>query len=497
MNSNSNNNTENLKTFQNRLLLAYCFLVACIGIILSFVFLYKSSSTIRENATELMSANASQIQLNINSYMEKLESTASLLFSSEDYYKYDETSDKYDEYTKIQYESAIVDKIVDLGIMENFSDFGIVYSDNYTVGWISSTTKDAYKDEGLYNGLSKNIVNEMTQDGWFYNVNEGLDRLYYVKRLNSNAVVITSIYGRELASVFTIPAELNGMVIRLVNEENVILYSSDKEEAGEMLAAELIGIIGDNRELTFTSEREVINVNCCENGWRVVSVIPANVILKDISDLKTYTIMVAIILVAVFVIAGVLIFVKVTNPVDTMVTKLEIQAALDGLTKIYNKMTFETKITEELEHTIAGCSIALIIMDVDHFKSINDELGHAYGDQVIIRTAELLKRILPSDSIKGRIGGDEFCFAIKGADKNLDEMREYIEEIITNLSKEFLKEFKEEKEKYSVSLSLGVRVLEYHNEIFKDLYEEADAALYVSKESGRNRYTIYEEGMKK
>lgn len=482
------------KNIQNRLLLIYCALVCGIAFILSAAFWQKSSVAIRNNAVSLVSADMTQLQMNINSYLDKVEGTAALLFSDENYYTYDKTSDKYDEYTKLQYEDAIKTKIIDLGIMENFADFGIVYSDNTAVGWLSSTTKSMFKEEGLYNVVTKNISDERKQNGWFYSINENLDRIYYVKRLNNNAVLVASLYCRELASAFHISDELSGIAIRLIDKDNVIIYSSDTEEAGQILDQSIINTIGDSKELSYaTNSNDIINVRSCTNGWRVVTMVPNSVITDDIREIKNFAFSFAIILAAIFVIAGVSAFYKISNPVDSMVASLEEKASLDGLTNILNKKAFEAKVTEELEHTVASCSLAYIIMDVDHFKSINDSLGHAYGDKFIVRTAQLLKTFLPETVILGRIGGDEFSFMIKEADKSLDEMKEYITEIITNLSKEFLKEFNEEHEKYNVSLSLGINIISYKGESFKELYKTADSALYHSKENGRNQFTFYQE----
>lgn len=493
-----NKNSNSIKSIENRILLIYVAMVLCVAVLLSIAFLRKSSEAIQSNATNLIAVNSRQIQININSYLEKVETTAALLFSDEDYYKYDETSSKYDDYTKIQYETAINNKIVDLGIMENFSDFGIVYSDDHPVGWVSNTTKELFGTGEIYNSIVKGITNEKTKDGWFFGVNDNFDRLYYVKRLNDNAVILVSIYSRELANVFTFPEELDGMEIRLVNDEDQILYSSTKEEIGMYLPEDMRNEIFQNSDIVINDSEKLVDVNTCENGWRVVVVVPENVILKDLDDLRYFTITMAIILTAVFIIAGVLLFDRNTKPVDSMMSNLELKASKDGLSGLLNKRAFENQVKEELLHTISGCSTALMILDVDHFKSINDSEGHAKGDEVIVRVSQLLQKVLPKDILLGRIGGDEFSFLIKGADKDIEAMEAYLDDILAELSKEFLQEFKEEHEKYDVSVSIGAYVFKFtsaEQDNFETVYKNADAALYVSKENGRNQYTFYKEGM--
>ena len=153
------------------------------------------------------------------------------MFSDEAYYKYDETDPSIDEYTKLQFENGISDRIVDIGIMENFSDFGVIYSDDYARGWISNNTKLMFS-ENMYDTFVSQITNEKTSSGWFFADSYDYDRLYYVKKLNDNAVLVTSIYSRELANVFNLSEQFDGMKIRLVDDSYRILYSSDKEESG-------------------------------------------------------------------------------------------------------------------------------------------------------------------------------------------------------------------------------------------------------------------------
>lgn len=483
------------KNVQDRLLLLYCLLIFLITGLLSVYSWRVYSTALKNNAEEFVSAEMSQMQLNIDNYFDRIEGTAALLFSDENFYIYDKTSDKYDDYTRLKIEDEIKEKIVDLGIMENFADFCIVYSDNTSVGWLSGATKNLYKEEGLYNKAINSISNERKSNGWFYSVNdenENLDRIFYVKKYNDNAVILVSIYCRELESVFNISEDISGITIRLADSSNNIIYSSDSAEAGQMLDGNLVKLIESNGDQSYV-DNDLINVNTCSNGWRVVTVVPNDVITGDISNLKYSSLTFTVVMAAIFIIAGILAFIKLIRPVDTMVNDLEEKASHDGLTNILNKRAFEQKVTEDLDYTINSCSVAYVMMDVDHFKTINDTLGHAYGDQFIVRTAKVLKNVLPQTVILGRIGGDEFSFWIKDADKSVEEMKEYMTEILDNLSREFLTEFKEEHEKYNVSLSAGITVLSYKNETFKDLYKTSDTALYNSKENGRNQFTFYKE----
>lgn len=493
MNNTISSNENKFRNLRDKLIIIFVVLVVCTTFVLSLSVLDKSTKAIRNNAADLIAANSGQLLINIDSYFLKVESTVALLFSDESYYKYDKTNNYLDEYTKLQREKAISDKIVDLGIMENFSDFGIVYSDNSTVGWISNTTKSNFDTNTFYDNLSSHIVNVKTNDGWFSGVNDSYDRLYYVKRLNDNAVVLASFYSRELASVFKFPEELDGMVIRLINDDQVVLYSSEKDEIGTVLPSDISNIIGDNQSILSVDDKYIINVGCCENSWRSVCVMPTSVVLADVNSLKTFTFTLSMILAASIILFGVIIFNSISKPMDNIVLDLEEKATQDGLSGLLNKVSYEKNVEEELHNTIIGSSVAIVVLDVDHFKTINDTNGHAYGDQVIVRTADVIRRILPKEAIVGRIGGDEFSFTIKAVEKDVSELKIYMQEIADELMSEFLKEFEEEHKKYDVSISLGIYIFEHHEEQFNDVYKNADSALYASKENGRGKCSFYKE----
>lgn len=190
-----------------------------------------------------------------------------------------------------------------------------------------------------------------------------------------------------------------------------------------------------------------------------------------------------------------------------VVESLKEGAEIDSLSGVRNKASFQDAVDSRLGVVGENDIFILVMIDVDNFKQINDKLGHAHGDQVIIRTGKLLKKMYEADSIIGRLGGDEFAsFSVCVlSDSDMDETKynEYRDGIIATVSQqleslqeEFNKEFEEEKSTCNISLSAGVYVSEKstgEKEKFKIIYEKADSALYESKNAGKSRYTIYKE----
>lgn len=157
------------------------------------------------------------------------------------------------------------------------------------------------------------------------------------------------------------------------------------------------------------------------------------------------------------------------------------QAQCDGLTGLYNQTTIKDTIQDCLIEASQSNSLnfALLMLDLDNFKNVNDLNGHACGDDVLIKTAEILKNIAGKKHIVGRMGGDEFLVLVK--DTNLSEV-EIIAEII-------LKEVRKIKttNNFPISCSIGIAYPLQKSESFSELYERVDKALYNAKNEGGDR----------
>lgn len=176
------------------------------------------------------------------------------------------------------------------------------------------------------------------------------------------------------------------------------------------------------------------------------------------------------------------------NDIDDTVSYEDIlkrTAQLDPLTGIFNRGELESRVKDLLKNKSAVG--ALIILDVDYFKSINDNLGHTAGDAILKEVASTICAVFREDDIVARLGGDEFCIFTTLNDRQL------IEERMTELNKRAYKTITTPSGKtVTSSVSIGVALCPSHGTQFDELYLHADTALYNAKESGRNTWRIYE-----
>ncbi|MBQ1375155.1 MAG: GGDEF domain-containing protein, partial [Clostridia bacterium] len=159
--------------------------------------------------------------------------------------------------------------------------------------------------------------------------------------------------------------------------------------------------------------------------------------------------------------------------------KLSHEASHDRLTGLFNRGAYEMMLESvDMNH------VALILIDVDYFKSVNDTYGHDVGDKVLKRVAEVLKQSFRSVDIICRIGGDEFVVIMTRADSS---MRELVRSKIARAN-EMLQNPKDSLP--PVSLSVGVAFSDRKNPK-GDIFKDADTALYRVKEAGRRGCEIF------
>lgn len=466
--------------------------VIFLSLIISVVLLLSLKRSTEDKISYFVAADAHQMELNVNNYLNNVQQVTALLFSNKDYYMYDATDPSLSDYQKIQYETAIQNRIVDLGMMNNFCDFGIVYASDNTTGWISQVTNQMFKDGGIYAYFASAIPSDnLKQDAWLINVQGNTERIYYAKRLNTNAICVVSFYISELENVLAVPNELSDMSVRLVTGDDYVIYSTNDEEQSKQMDAAISDIIGDHVGITAINNEYLITSNSLSNGWKVVCSIPTSAIMADqVSATKNLVITVVLITILAVLIL-LLITSRLNNSVKGVVDDLDYKARNDQMTGLLNKVTFRNLTEDDLESYNGKQAIAFLMFDLDNFKGVNDMAGHKLGDEVIKRMADILREVFDEEgTLIGRIGGDEFAVYRSFHDIDRDASEKQIHDMTMTLYDRFAEEFKEENEKYHLSVSSGILVTGPGEYKFDDLYQKTDVALYISKRNGKSKPTF-------
>jgi diguanylate cyclase (GGDEF)-like protein/PAS domain S-box-containing protein len=166
-------------------------------------------------------------------------------------------------------------------------------------------------------------------------------------------------------------------------------------------------------------------------------------------------------------------------------------ALYDPLTNVPNRYLLEKRLESIIRMSKKhNQSFALLFLDLDRFKNINDSLGHRVGDRLLKETAQRLKGLLRKQDTIARFGGDEFVIILP----NLKHIREAVymaEKIVESLKRPFCFNHQE----VYISTSIGISVYPYDGTDKETLIRMADRAMYQAKKNGRNQYALYHDGM--
>ncbi len=181
---------------------------------------------------------------------------------------------------------------------------------------------------------------------------------------------------------------------------------------------------------------------------------------------------------------------RVANIMQTVeqIKGLKKNAETDLLTGLFNKASSE----KELASVCKTSTGALLMIDLDSFKLVNDIHGHAMGDKILVTFADILRAAVRSSDILGRLGGDEFIAFCNGVheESSVAQKSKFINDRITEAAKKLMGE----DMNIPLGASIGCVFVPMNGTVFSELYKKADKALYQVKQNGKHGYGIFSEG---
>lgn len=159
-------------------------------------------------------------------------------------------------------------------------------------------------------------------------------------------------------------------------------------------------------------------------------------------------------------------------------------AHFDSLTELPNRLNFNLSLSKKMkDHD----QLAVMFLDFDRFKLINDTYGHSFGDNLLKKVADRLKNLIEDQMVVSRQGGDEFIFIVPY--KHLDE----VERVAAEILKLFSNPFKVDQQEIFISTSIGISLYPHQSNNSEELLKQADISMYKAKQNGGNQFLFYEE----
>ena len=166
--------------------------------------------------------------------------------------------------------------------------------------------------------------------------------------------------------------------------------------------------------------------------------------------------------------------------------KMEDELLLDPMTKLLNKSALKQKATDFLnDMRNRNRTHAVLVIDIDNFKHVNDTLGHMVGDVVIENIANTIKKVIRDDDIAGRAGGDEFVVILKDVTPRLAVSK--AERINGTISEIYIGE----NQDFKISASIGISMYNVDGEDYDTLFKKADSAMYFAKNNGKDGVAVF------
>jgi diguanylate cyclase (GGDEF)-like protein/PAS domain S-box-containing protein len=171
-------------------------------------------------------------------------------------------------------------------------------------------------------------------------------------------------------------------------------------------------------------------------------------------------------------------------------------ARYDALTKIPNRMQFQHLLQQSIARAHrAGRGVALLYVDMDRFKEVNDTFGHASGDRVLEVLTERLTRVLNAEAVLGRLAGDEFALFVDSVSDDAEDASQQVAQLARTVLQAAGEAFHINQQEVFLTVSIGIALCPRDAENVIDLIRNADAAMYYSKQNGGNTFAFYSPEM--
>ncbi len=245
-------------------------------------------------------------------------------------------------------------------------------------------------------------------------------------------------------------------------------------------------------------ERTAVMIAVPNLPWCVVSIIVDEHANGMIDDVNRSTILFALVIVAIFSCYFIGTVRAANDYQRSLITalkssyflanSLQLSIETDSLTRTYTRATITEKITEAIIKARKSDKIhAVLLLDVDNFKTINDTYGHQTGDIYLQELVSAVKSKLRSGDLIGRLGGDEFIVLLSNIEQE-EHVGIVVQRIIESVNQIKMEDVKLDQ----VSISAGVALIPKDGAEYEEINKKADIALYEAKESGKNKYVIYQ-----
>lgn len=480
---NNTENTDSKKTvYKKAFAVSAAFLLLCSFAVFTYcIYAFDKNQTERSSA--LISSSNLQTKSNITSYMNKLEDISKSLFSNSDYVKYDASAAVKDGYQDIIMQGKLTDFFTSQSLLDNYSDFGIIYKNNYTVGIVSEGTLN-YLGENPYDKVDSQLDAEVKK--WYVGNDDKSNKCFYFRRVNKNAVLIASFYLTEFKHLFPDNAQMQNENIIVADDNYNIVYAADGTTG--KLDKRYIDMLGNNDNCTATDKKLIVSASTDDNGWHYFTALD----LSNQLDVykKTGIICAGIFLCMLIIFSFTFALVmSIKKPIRNR-NVYQRPDSIDKLTGLCNAETVENQIAEKIEKCITGSTILLGLVSISNYGLIKGNYGKEGSDEALLKTAETLKKLYGEKNIVGKTGENEFVIFADFTEYDLFKAYDNLKANLAVLENT-LKECELDNNRGVLKYAIGASVYPMSSNDYDELYDCAKTALDISFKKNDGGYVLY------
>lgn len=420
-----------------------------------------------------------QTNKNLESYVDNVEATSMYIYANGDYVAYDTTKSVLNEQQRNQLEASMTLYFRELRVMEDYVDLGIIYRNGDIVGKVTDETISLYSGD-IFSQLESALKKSGTHKCWIAGYNDNYDKIYFVRRMNDNAIYVSSFYSTQLKSAVMLEERVEtNLNLRLLSEDGRVIFSRNEDELGMTISPEERSIINEKMSSAWVDNEQLVAITKIRNGWLIVANAKTAVLLKQRNEIITYVVIVSSIGIVISILITVGLSVNLIVPAENLIRVLFYQSTRDSLTGFYNKKNFENYAKE----TLAGSEdnkYALLYIDINDLKGINARRGHEFGDKLIVTLSESARVTFGEKSIYGRTDGDEFAI-LYPVNETSSFAEEYVEKQCVSFRDSLENRLRRISRDENMSLSIGVVMIPDYGRDYDLLYDLAERAVYANK----------------
>ncbi|WP_124100861.1 diguanylate cyclase [Ruminococcus sp. Marseille-P6503] len=480
-----------LKKLRNRLIAVYTILGIILSAAAGSLIICNSNQSLEAQLENHTLSLASQYRKSMNSFLLRIEKAGTSIFEDDETIAYYPPENGVKTFEELQQEQQLTDKMISLSLMENYCDFGIIYRNGESAGKISDGTSDIFGPsmfEAFYGHIEKN-----SDSVWISEHNSRFSRLYYIKKINENALLLTSVYTTELDTVFQSADSESRDMIYLIDSSGNVIYSSENasEQIGDVLPENMSFLTENSESIIFSRDGLIGALAECSAGWKVISCAEADGIFNGKANAGAFILAFFSVSAVILIFSGYIASMKYTSEADKNKGLFDSEE-VDTVTGLLNGMALEEEISDRIETCLPGSTYAFILIRIKDFDEIKMRLGCDYANEALKKTGDLISASFGSDDIIGINEQDEFTVFADFSDFDLFKAHSTLKARCDSLCTSFKGFFAGENQEHKLYFAVGVCVYPDSGKTFDELYKCAAKALSLSLKAEKDSCVYYE-----